>query len=133
MKNWGHVTANISQTTAAVTTNVSPAGENTLQKRVEGFRAKIAIEASHSVQPQFLSDTLANSGQTYAGLVDVLHLYDISQSGNKWFYDAIVASDWADKVPAGPYDNDSMHLTAEGAMLMATGGDTPQYGYGSIL
>lgn len=129
----GVCVANIACTPTAVTTNVSPAGENTVQKRLEAFRLLIAVEATHLPQSQFLIDTLSDPGNTFDGLMSVLHLYDISQGGNKWFYDAVQASDEANAAPPGPYDSDATHPVAAGVGLMATGGDTPQFGYGSIL
>lgn len=128
-----NVMANTALSGTAVTTNVSPAGENTVQKRIEGLRALIAVEASHTVNTTFLTDTLTNTGQTYAGLLDVLHLYEIDDGGNKWFYNVITTSDWANATPTGPYDSDGTHFTKEGFTLIATGASTPQYGMGSLM
>jgi lysophospholipase L1-like esterase len=133
-RGWSGVqVANIAATTGAVTTNVSPPGENTLQKRIEGFRALIADEANKTPQPQFLTDTLTNSGQAFDGLLTVLHAYAITEGANQWFYDAALPTDRANATPPGPYDSDDTHLVAEGCRLMATGGDTPQFGYGSVM
>jgi hypothetical protein len=133
-RGWSGVqVANIAATTAAVTVNISPPGEDTLQKRVEGFRTLIADVANKTPNPTFLTDTLTNAGQAYDGLLTVLHTYAISQGGNEWFLDAVQTTDYANAVPPGPYDSDATHLVAEGCRLMATGGDTPQFGYGSVM
>ncbi len=133
-RGWSGVqVANIAATTAAVTVNVSPPSENTLQKRIEGFRDLIADVPNKTPNPTFLTDTLTNSGQTYEGLLDVLHLYALDEDGNQWFFDAVTAADYANAIPPGPYDSDATHLVSEGCRLMATGGDTPQYGYGAIV
>jgi hypothetical protein len=123
---------NVATSDTTVTINISPPGENTFQKRLEGLRALIADEANKTPNPTFLTDTLSNTGQAYDGLLTVLHSYAISIGGRQWFYDAVLASDYANAVPPGPYDSDNTHLVAEGTLLMATGGDTPQFGYGSL-
>jgi lysophospholipase L1-like esterase len=133
-RGWSGVqVANIAGTNTTVTINVSPPTENTLQKRIEAVRLLIADETNKTPNPTFLNDCLAGAGQAYDGLLDVLHLYALSDGGNQWFYDAVLPTDRADATPPGPYDTDDTHLVAEGCRLMATGGDTPQYGYGSIF
>ena len=133
-RGWSGVqVANIAASNAAVTVNVSPPTEDTLQKRIEGFRNLIADVPNKTPNPTFLTDTLTNSGQTYDGLLDVLHLYALDEDGNQWFFDAVTAADYANASPPGPYDSDATHLVAEGCRLMANGGDTPQYGYGAIV
>ena len=129
--------ANIAQSGTTVTTNVSPAGENTLQKRIEGLRALIAVEASHTPNSQFLTDCAANPGGTYDGLVNIIHLYDIQDdraisSGMRWFYDVLAVTDQSDAAVPGPYNNDLTHPVVAGHLLMASGGLTPQYGVGAI-
>ena len=121
--------ANIAAAGTAVSTNVSPAGENTIHKRIEGLRDLIADTGAHTPQSQFLTDTLSNTGQTYEGLVDVLHLYDISFASGLPFKTVISAGI---VYPTGLYDDDLTHLPAEGIAVMASGGDTPQYGYGAL-
>lgn len=125
--------ANIGGPATAVTTNVSPAGENTTQKRIEGFRALIADTVNHTPTVQLLADTQSAVGQTYAGLVGVVHVYDIVKGGVKYFDHVPTVADIANAVPPGPYDADLKHLVAEGYVLEASGGDTPQYGYRSVV
>ena len=125
--------ANIGTTGTATTTNNVPTTENTTQKRIEGIRALVANTATHTPQSQFLTDTLSNTSQTFDGLMSVLHLYDISQGGTKWFNAVVGSTQWANAVPAGPYDNDSTHPVEAGHALMASGGDTPQYGFASVF
>ncbi|QGP79988.1 SGNH/GDSL hydrolase family protein [Sphingobium sp. CAP-1] len=120
--------ANIAGPTTAVTTNVI-AGEDTIQKRIEAVRILVADTTNHVPNATFLTDCLAGTGQTYDGLLSVLHLYDVTVGGDTKFKTAADAQDTA----SGYYDSDFTHLRAEGCQLMATGGDTPAYGYGAIV
>lgn len=122
------VVGNIGTAATAVTTNALP-GEGTIQKRVEAFRSLIADTVNHTPNPTFLSDCQAGSGQSFSGLVDVLHLYDVTVGGDTKLNSTVDAQDTA----SGYYDNDQTHLRLAGLQLMANGGDTPQFGYGSIL
>jgi len=118
---------NIGSAATSVTANALP-GEDTIQKRIENFRALIADIASHTPNAAFLSDCQAGSGGTFEGQVDVLHLYDVTIGGDTKFASYEDAQDTI----SGYYDDDLTHLRIAGIQLMASGGDTPQYGYGSI-
>jgi len=59
----------------------------------------------------------------------VLHLYDVTVSGDTKFKTSADAQDTA----SGYFDSDQTHLRVAGLELMVTGGDTPQYGYASIV
>ncbi|QGP78198.1 hypothetical protein GL174_03705 [Sphingobium sp. CAP-1] len=119
---------NIAGPSTAVTTNLI-AGEDTIQKRLEAIRSLVADTANHLPNPTFLTDCLAGPGQAYDGLLNVLHLYDVTVGGDSMFRTAADAQDAA----AGYYDNDFTHLRLVGQQLMVSGGDTPAYGYGAIL
>ena len=122
------VVANIATSATAVTTNVL-AGETDQQQRIENYRALIADTANHVPNPAFLNDCHAGAGQTYDGLLNVLHLYDVIVGGDTKFKDSADAQDTA----SGYYDSDQTHLRVAGIGLMVTGGDSPQHGYASIL
>lgn len=119
--------ANIAGPATAVTTNVSPAGENTIQLRIEGLRAKLMSAAA--IHPTFAADTLSGAGQAYDGLVSVLPVSEITVSGDTKFNTAADANDFTTGIY---YDNDQTHLRVAGIDLMASGGDTPAYGYGVL-
>lgn len=119
---------NIGTAATPVTVNVLP-GEDTLQKRIEGFRALIADTANHLPNPTFLTDCQTGTGQAYDGLLDVLHLYDVTVGGDTKLNSNADVLDTA----SGYYDTDQTHLRVAGITLMITGGDTPHRGYGSIL
>lgn len=121
------VVANIATAATATTTNNLP-GEDNQQLRLENYRALIADTTNHVPQGTFLDDVIANTGDTYDGLVDVIHLYDVTVSGDTKFKTSTDAQDTA----SGYYDNDQTHLRVAGIQLMASGGDMPEYGYGSI-
>lgn len=120
--------ANIAGPAATVTTNLI-AGEDTIQKRLEAIRVLVADTTNHVPNPTFLNDCSAGTGQAYDGQLTVLHLYDVTVGGNTAFKTATDATNTA----AGYYDNDQTHLRLAGEQLMVSGGDTPQYGYGSII
>lgn len=120
--------ANISTAASATTTNNLP-GETDLMARLTNFRALIADTTNHVPLSQFLTDCSANTGETYDGLLDVLHLYDVTVSGDTKFKTSTDAQDTA----SGYFDSDQTHLRVAGLELMVTGGDTPQYGYASIV
>ncbi|MFY9291724.1 MAG: SGNH/GDSL hydrolase family protein [Methylorubrum rhodinum] len=109
------------------------AGENPgYQTAVETLRDMYADTATHLPNPTFLSDLSAGTGQTYEGQVDVLHLYDVTVGGATAFKTSADAG-------VGPYydaptssGGDGTHLVPLGIGLMASGGDTPQYGYGAL-
>lgn len=120
--------ANIAGPSTAVTTNLI-AGEDTIQKRLEAIRVLVADTVNHVPNPTFLNDCLAGSGQAYDGALTVLHLYDVTVGGSTVFKTAADAANSG----AGYYDNDQTHLRLAGQQLMVSGGDTPQYGYASII
>lgn len=121
------IVANIAGPASSVTTNVSPAGEDTLQKRIEGYRALI-MDGSLLPTTALKSDTLSGAGQTFDGLVGILPLSEVTVAADTKFKTAADALDSA----SGYYDSDQTHLRVEGISLMASGGDTPTYGYGAL-
>ena len=74
----------------------------------------------------FLTDTLAGAGQTYDGKLRRLELPLLSIGGFKPF-------DLDTTVAGNAYYNDTQHPNAAGAVLWASGGDTPQYGWGAVV
>jgi hypothetical protein len=76
---------------------------------------------------QFLTDTMSAPGQPYAGKVGRIDLPLITVAGDTKF------NDEADAADTGIYDVDATHLKLAGNRIMASGGDTPQHGYGAIL
>ena len=120
--------ANIATAATSTNTNNLP-GETDMMARLANYRTLIADTANHVPNPQFLADCLAGPGQTYDGLLNVMHLYDVAEGGQTRFKNTGNAQDTS----AGHYDSDQTHLRVAGLALMVTGGDTPQHGYGAIL
>ncbi len=118
-----YVMGNIASSNATVTTNVSPAGENTLIERIKGIRAKMFT--GPAINTTFANDTLSGSGQAYDGLVKVVPLHLIAVGATLPFNDYTDANNTG----AGYYDADITHLRVAGIDLAVSGGDTPAYGY----
>lgn len=99
-------------------------GDSTGQGRIAAFRDMLVDPTTDEPVPQFLTDVLANTGQTYDGRVSVLPLCKVQNGASGTvFLDATDAADTA------YYAGDGTHNNATGYQLQATGGDTPQYGY----
>jgi hypothetical protein len=105
------------------------AGAGTVQPRLLEYRSMVADTANREARPGFLTDCQSGSGQVFAGQLGVLHPYAITLAGDAKFDTQADAQD----VASGQYDDDATHLRLAGITLLATGGDTPQHGYGSIL
>jgi hypothetical protein len=115
-------------TANTATTGNSPVGEDTIQKRVEGARDKI-FNGGAGINATFQTDTASQAGGAFDGLVKALPLHLVTVSSDTKFLTAADALDTA----SGYYDSDQTHLRVAGADLMASGGDTPTYGYGAII
>lgn len=103
-------------------------GDATGQSRIVSFRAMLADPNSDAVVGQFLTDVQANTGQSFDGLVSVLPICKIQYaSSGTIFLDATDAADTT------YYAGDGTHHQQLGYLLQATGGATPQYGYGAVL
>lgn len=102
-------------------------GDSTGQSRILAFRDLLVNASTDAIVSQFLTDVQANTGQAFDGLVSVLPLCKVQHGGGTVFLDAADASDTT------YYSGDGTHLTTLGYQLEATGGTTPQYGYGNIL
>lgn len=100
----------------------------TAQARIETFRDLIMDSGTRLVTAQFMADTLTGPGQTYDGLLSVLPVSEITVASDTKFKTVADAADTA----SGYYDSDGTHLVLAGQSLQATGGDTPQYGYGAV-
>lgn len=103
-------------------------GDATGQSRIVSFRGLMIDATTDVIVSQFLTDTLSNTGQTYDGLVSVLPISKITYASSGTIF--LDASDAGDTTY---YSGDGTHHQALGYQLQATGGNTPQYGYGSIL
>lgn len=103
-------------------------GDATGQSRIASYRAMLADASTDAVVSQFLTDVQANSGQSYDGLVSVLPLSKVQYAASGTIF--LDATDAADTTY---YAGDGTHHQQLGYQLQATGGATPQYGYGSIL
>lgn len=103
--------------------------DGTIQSRLEQFRALVGDAAAEEPTAQFLADTGGGSGGAYEGRVRVLFLDKVTVEGDTKFDTAADAADAA----GGCYDSDLTHLRLAGIQLMASGGDTPQHGYGAIV
>lgn len=103
-------------------------GDATGQSRIVSYRAMLADPSTDAVVSQFLTDVQANSGQSYDGLVSVLPLSKVQYAASGTIF--LDATDAADTTY---YAGDGTHHQQLGYQLQATGGATPQYGYGSIL
>lgn len=75
--------------------------------------------------PQFLTDTLSNTGQTYDGLVKVIQTQLITKSPDGTIFDT--QADAQSLV----YYKDGLHPSEAGNDVLVSGGDTPQYGFGA--
>lgn len=75
--------------------------------------------------PQFLTDTLSNTGQTYDGLVKVIQTHLITKSPDGTIFDT--QADAQSLV----YYKDGLHPNEAGNDVLVSGGDTPQYGFGA--
>ncbi|MGH8473271.1 MAG: hypothetical protein ACREVJ_12630, partial [Gammaproteobacteria bacterium] len=73
----------------------------------------------------YLTDTLSGSGQTYDGKLRRIELPNVSTGGLKPF-------DTSAGIP-NAYYNDALHPNSAGAVLYATGGDTPANGWGAVV
>ncbi len=76
--------------------------------------------------PQFLIDTLSNSGNTYDGLVKLINIHLQTVGGNTVFSTQTDAQSLV-------YYKDGLHPSAAGYAVLVPGGDTPQYGYAAAL
>lgn len=76
--------------------------------------------------PQFLIDTLSNSGNTYDGLVKLINIHLQTVGGNTVFSTQTDAKSLV-------YYKDGLHPSAAGYAVLVPGGDTPQYGYAAAL
>lgn len=81
-----------------------------------------------------LADTLAGPGQTFDGRVNILSLHLAQYASATRFEDAADANDITYYQPSStnPLNSDGTHPNPLGTQIMATGGTTPQYGYGSL-
>lgn len=91
------------------------AGSPALMPTIEAHRAALR-------DPQFLTDTLSENGQPYAGKVSIISTDLVEHDGAKRFIDS------DDAINSSYYAGDSTHLGLLGAVVRVTGGDTPQYG-----
>lgn len=103
-------------------------GDSTGLGRLLAFRDLIINPTTDVVVSQFLTDCQANTGQAYDGLVSVLPIAKITYGASGTLFQSS-----ADAADATYYATDLTHLQGLGSRLLATGADTPQYGYGSIL
>ena len=109
-------------------TPTSISGDATGQSRISAFRDLLINPTTDVIVSQFLTDVLANVGQTYDGLVSVLPISKITYaSSGTIFADATDAGDTA------YYATDGTHHTPLAMTLMVEGGSTPTYGYGPFL
>jgi len=91
------------------------------------LQAEIVPHRAALRNPQFLTDTLTATGQTYAGKLSVVDTDLITDGGQTIF---ATSADAADPVY---YAGDSTHPTVLGARLRVTGGDVPARGVASGL
>lgn len=112
--------------TSATNMAGAPDAPITIQGRIEQFRSMIITGTA--INPTFANDTQSAPGQAFDGLVSVLPAHLITVAGDTAFG---TAADSADTT-AGYYDNGQTHLRVAGVDLMASGGDDPAHGYGSI-
>lgn len=109
-------------------TPTSISGDATGQSRISAFRDLLINPTSDVIVSQFLTDVLANVGQTYDGLVSVLPIAKIQYASSGTIF--------ADATDAGDttyYATDGTHHTPLAMTLMVEGGSTPTYGYGPFL
>lgn len=109
-------------------TPTSISGDATGQSRISAFRDLLINPTTDVIVSQFLTDVLANVGQTYDGLVSVLPISKITYASSGTIF--------ADATDAGDttyYATDGTHHTPLAMTLMVEGGSTPTYGYGPFL
>lgn len=109
-------------------TPTSISGDATGQSRISAFRDLLINPTTDVIVSQFLTDVLANVGQTYDGLVSVLPIAKIQYASSGTIF--------ADATDAGDttyYATDGTHHTPLAMTLMVEGGSTPTYGYGPFL
>ena len=97
----------------------------TLTDRIDDLRT--LLRAS-----QFLVDCDAGVGGTYEGQVSLIELPLIEYNSGTPF-DGQPTTEGVDSGSGSPLFVDATHPNALGKQLIATGGDTPQYGLGSIF
>lgn len=100
---------------------------DTDQGRILAFRDLVVDPNTDVPVSQFLTDVLANTGQTFEGLVNVLPVHKITSGAS-----GTVFQTKADAQDTGNYSTDTVHHQGSAMRLMPTGGDTPQYGIGTI-
>lgn len=108
-------------------TPTAVSGDSTGQSRILAFRDLLINPSTDGIVSQFLTDTLSNTGQAYDGLVSVLPICKITSGASGTVFQT--AADAADTTN---YATDGTHLRGVASRLLASGGDTPQYGYGAI-
>lgn len=123
---------------AAIVALNHTAGTGYLERGWEVIQAiNVAVSSSMSAandalrtsmrSPQFLTDCLANSGQTYEGKLRIVDLPLITVAGDTKF-DTV-----SDSADTAVFQGDSTHPTLAGQGLMISGGDMPAYGYVAAL
>jgi hypothetical protein len=123
---------------AAIVAVLHTAGTGYLERGWEVIQGvNIAVSSSMSAandalrtslrSAQFLTDCLANTGQTYQGKLRIVDLPLITVGGDTKLDTA------ADSADTAIYQNDSTHPTLAGQGLMISGGDTPAHGYVAAL
>ncbi len=111
-----------------VATPTAISGDSTGQGRIAAYRDLIVDPNTDIVVDQFLTDTLSNTGQTYAGLVSVLPICKIENGSSGTIF--LNSADAGDTLY---YATDGTHQTPAAMTLLATGGDTPQYGLAGLF
>ncbi len=112
-----------------VVTPTAYGGDAAGMTRLTAYRDLIVDPNTDVIVPQFQTDTASQAGGAFDGLVSVLPLCKAQASPYGTLF--LNAADTSD---ANIYNtNDNTHLKSLGYQYTATGGDTPQYGYGAVL